>query len=134
MVWCLASCALCCIGLAIAALPFKPLPIRLPRHLLRGCLATTFRIAGAIFTHPRVQPARLAEWLIVQIDGTPGFPARGTARLGMLVRSERAAVIRILCRARAGLHQQRGRVSGPDCGPASDPARLSQPAGALSHR
>ncbi|WP_245669003.1 hypothetical protein [Chloroflexus islandicus] len=53
MVWCLASCVLCCIGLAIAALTFKPRPIRLPRlsprHLLRGCLATTFLIAGAIF-------------------------------------------------------------------------------------
>lgn len=42
MVWCLASCALCCIGLAITALTFKPCPIRLSRlslrHQLRGCL------------------------------------------------------------------------------------------------
>ncbi|OAN44212.1 hypothetical protein A6A03_03455 [Chloroflexus islandicus] len=45
-------------------------------------------------SHPRIQPARLAEWLIVQIDGTPGFPARGMAGLGVLVRSERGAVIR----------------------------------------
>ncbi|WP_245669004.1 ribonuclease HI family protein [Chloroflexus islandicus] len=30
----------------------------------------------------------------MQIDGTPGFPARGMAGLGVLVRSERGAVIR----------------------------------------
>lgn len=48
MVWCLASCALGCIGLAIAALAFKSRSIRLPRHLLCGCLATAFLIASAI--------------------------------------------------------------------------------------
>ncbi|WP_299756454.1 hypothetical protein [uncultured Chloroflexus sp.] len=48
MVWCLASCALCCIGWAIAALTFKLCSIWLPPHLLRGCLATTFLIISAI--------------------------------------------------------------------------------------
>ncbi|MCX7860502.1 MAG: ribonuclease HI family protein [Chloroflexus sp.] len=48
-------------------------------------------------SRPRIQSVRLTEWLIVQIDGTLGFPARGVAGLGMLVRSERGAVIRVYC-------------------------------------
>ncbi|WP_242604963.1 MULTISPECIES: hypothetical protein [Chloroflexus] len=53
MVWCLVSFATLCSGLAVLALTVKPERIRLPRltlrRLLRGCLATTFLAAAAIF-------------------------------------------------------------------------------------
>ncbi len=39
----------------------------------------------------------LSERLIVQVDGTPGFPARGMAGLGVLVRNEQGMVLRWYC-------------------------------------
>gem|GEM_PF-4027550 len=53
MVWCLASCMLLCVGLAILSLIAKPGRVWLPRltfrRLIRGCLFTTFFSAAVIF-------------------------------------------------------------------------------------
>lgn len=51
MLWCVITCAVCCGGLGVAFLTASPPRLRLPRlspkHLLRGCLASTlFLIAG----------------------------------------------------------------------------------------